>query len=116
MRDYHDNTSEDEQLPDDEASLHTAPPVSIHSPTPVSKLEEAVHSMVERIKTSYAMDRQLATLLGQMSSQTTDPRDTWISWMGSEMRTVQPQHWRDFQMASLDFIRCWTPHPNQPHQ
>ena len=38
-----------------------------------SKLEEAVHSMVERIKTSYAMDRQLATLLGQMSSQTTDP-------------------------------------------
>ena len=136
---------DDDQLPDLEStSIRSATPVSIRSPTPVheaqgdsgsidtpktsktmkhskkggktSKLEEAVHSMVERIKTSDAMDRQLATLLGQMSSQTTDPRDTWISWMGSEMRRVEPQHWRNFQIASLDFIRYWTPQPEPTHQ
>ena len=146
VRDY-DDTSEDEQLPDDEAStsIRSATAVTIHTATPVpdatapgdtasidtpktsktkkqakkgktSKLEEAVHSMVERIKTSDAMDKQLATLLGQMSSQTTDPWDTWINWMASEMWRVQPQHWREFQMASLEFIRYWTPQPDQPRQ
>jgi len=94
------------------AAPSSSTPLTSKKRDKTSKLELAVQEMANRIKTCDAMDSQMAKILEQLTRQSQDPVDTWISWLAAEARRIHPDQWRNFQAASLDFMSQWTTPPN----
>ena len=101
---------------DDAPDLPTPPANAPAAVTPVgrrkkdkrSALEDTVREMAAKIKTCDALELQIARMMEQITRESRDPVDTWITWLGAEARRIHPDHWRAFQAASLTFMSEWT--------